>query len=189
MGGGIRRPCLLSFLLSFFPLEVPFPLVLRIAVTAKPLASTKHGATESRRREAEKYKSSSPSLIDFFFAALDDDGRDFCARPLDFTLFCFLFCCSMLPPKKRQQQGAQQHEVDPVASEASKKPEPSEEGDKATANTGQAEASIANVEPASIVVGSVETSKIRGTAPPREPRVGDEYQAELPQLVEQPQKR
>ena len=96
---------------------------------------------------------------------------------------------SLLPPKKRQQQ-AHQHD-NKVPAEASKKPEPAGQGDKATANnTGQAEASsIADVESTSIVVGSVETSKIRGTAPPRRPRVGDEYQAELPQLVEQPQKR
>ena len=96
----------------------------------------------------------------------------------------------MLPPKKRQQQQAQQqeNEVFPVPAEASK-PEPSEEGDKATANNGQ-EASIADVEPTSIVGSvAVETSKIRGTAPPRKPRVGEQYQAELPQLVEQPHKR
>ena len=99
---------------------------------------------------------------------------------------------SMLPPKKRQQQQAQQQDKDvsPVPAEAPKKPdEPSEEGDKATtANSGQAASSFADdVETPSIA--AVETSKIRGTAAPRKPRVGEQYQAELPQLVEQPHKR
>lgn len=95
---------------------------------------------------------------------------------------------SLLPPKKRQQQQQAQKHDNKVPAEASKKPEPSEEAYKATANnSGQTEASsIADVESTSI---AVETSKIRGTAPPRKPRVGDEYQAELPQLVEQPPKR
>ena len=96
---------------------------------------------------------------------------------------------SLLPPKKRKVAPQNNNGVTPVQSEA--KPEPSE-GEKATGESESQPSPTADLaKPAAIAdsVAVVETSKIRGSAPPRKPRVGEQYQAELPQLLERPQER
>ena len=93
---------------------------------------------------------------------------------------------SLLPPKKRQQ-AQQVEDAPPVPLEA--KPDLSE-GNKGVEKSSNNKPS--SIEPSSIAADpddatlAVETSKIRGLAPPRKPRVGEEYQADLPELLEQP---
>ena len=134
------------------------------------------------------------SLLSFFF----DDGKKkewkiSTLRPF-FTSSNSLFLvagmqpspASLLPPKKRQQ-AQQVEDVASVPSEA--KPDLSE-GDKGvekSSSNNKPTSSI--VEPSSSIADTtlaVETSKIRGLAPPRKPRVGEQYQADLPELLEQP---
>jgi len=93
---------------------------------------------------------------------------------------------SLLPPKKWKEA---QHDKDAALAPTDAKPEPSE-GDKATDESGQPTTIADLVKPAIVdSVAAVETSKIRGSAPPRKPRVGEQYQAELPKLLERPHKR
>ena len=112
-------------------------------------------------------------------------GRDF----FSFTFSSFFTrsmqpCpSSLLPPKKRHQAELDK-DLAPVPSE----------GDKATCEgerKGQPLTTLAKPEEAIAIdsVAEVETSKIRGSAPPRRPRVGEQYQAELPQLLERPRKQ
>ena len=92
---------------------------------------------------------------------------------------------SLLPPKKRQQAQQDEEGVTVVPTDA--KPEPSE-SDKATGES-ESQPSIAVKPSIANSADAVEISKIRGSAPPRKPRVGEQYQADLPQLLEKPQKR
>lgn len=90
---------------------------------------------------------------------------------------------SLLPPKKRQQAAQQVTPLEASAAEA--KPKPAE-GDSGVSKSSSSSSGQPSIDPTIASVVEVETSKIRGSAPPRKPRVGEQYQAELPELLEQP---
>lgn len=95
-----------------------------------------------------------------------------------------------LPPKKRLAQASTegQEPVDPSAPavEEQKKQQQQQpllglkQEEKIAIE--KKEPAISDTSPSSPAEPAVETSKIRGLAPPRKPRIGEEYQAKVPEL-------
>lgn len=149
-------------------------------------------AKAAKKKKSKSSRRESFVVVAFDAAALTKSSSKKSELDSD-SPFHFVFRCimqpplsSLLPPKKRQQAAQQHRDIAPLQASVQKEaePEPSE-GDIGVSTSTSGQPSI-NPSIASVVVVEVETSKIRGSAPPRKPRVGQQYQAELPDLLEQP---